>query len=186
MFAFIFKEKALEIMNDKNADEHVKDVYANYGLALYLAQVLEHGLANALMCAELLPSRAGKPVPRRQWEAEFDVFMDQQYEQTLGRLVRALKSATSIPTELEGALADALKTRNFLAHHFFRERAEAFMSWDGREAMIRELKSAQGLFDIADGKLTEIVKPLREKYGLTDELLKPLEEEYLKGIKNDL
>jgi len=33
-------------MSDDNADEHVKTVYAHFGLALYLAQVLEHGLAN--------------------------------------------------------------------------------------------------------------------------------------------
>lgn len=173
-------------MGEDDADEHVKTVYAQFGLALYLAQVLEHGLANALMCAELLPRRAGKPVPRKEWEVKFDAFMDQQFEQTLGRLVRGLRNATSVPTELEGLLTNALKTRNFLTHHFFRERAEAFMSCDGREAMIHELERAQGLFELADEKLTEVAKPLREKYGLSDERLKPFEEEYLKRFKHDL
>jgi hypothetical protein len=70
----------VEIMGDDGTNEHVKTVYAQFGLALYLAQVLEHGLANALMCAELLPRRAGKPVPRKEWEAEFDTFMDQKFE----------------------------------------------------------------------------------------------------------
>lgn len=176
----------IQRMSDYSADEHVKNVYAHFGLALYLAQVLEHGLANALMCAELLPLRGGKPVPRGEWEAEFDAFMEQQFEQTLGRLIRDLSSATMVPVELEGLLSKALTTRNFLAHHFFRERAEAFMSKDGREAMIRELQSAQELFETADEKLTSIVKPLREKYGLTDERLKPFEEEYFQGIKRDL
>lgn len=138
------------------------------------------------MCAELLPRRAGKPVPRKAWEVEFDAFMNQQFEQTLGRLIRGLRSATLVPTELEGLLTDALKTRNFLTHHFFRERAEAFMSRDGRETMIHELERAQRLFEAADDKLIETVKPVREKYGLTDERLKPAEEEYLKSFKNDL
>ena len=133
-------------MGDNGTNEHVKTVYAQFGLALYLAQVLEHGLANALMFAELLPRRAGKPVPRKDWEAEFDEFMDQQFEQTLGRLVRGLRSATSVPADLEGLLTDALNTRNFLTHHFFRERAELFMSSDGREKMIQELERAQKAF----------------------------------------
>lgn len=173
-------------MSDDSADEHVKTVYAHFGLALYLAQVLEHGLANALMCTELLPRRAGKPVPRKEWEAEFDMFMDQQFEQTLGRLIRGLKNATSVPTELEELLTDALKTRNFLTHHFFRERAEVYMSRDGREKMIHELERAQRLFEAADEKLLETVKPLREKFGLTDERMTPIEEEYLKRFKKDL
>ncbi len=173
-------------MSDNATGEHVKTVYAHFGLALYLAHVLEHGLANALMFAELLPRRAGKPIPRKAWETEFDAFMDQQFEQTLGRLIRGLRNATSVPAELEGLLIDALKTRNFLSHHFFRERAEAFMSQDGREAMIRELEHAQRLFGVADEKLTNIVKPLRDRYGLTDERMKPFEQEYLKSIKRDL
>jgi hypothetical protein len=173
-------------MHDSAQDEHVKTVYAHFGLAMYLAQVLEHGLANALICAELLPRRAGKPVPRKQWEAEFDTFMDQQFQQTLGRLIRALKSATSVPPDLEGLLTAALEKRNFLAHHYFRERAEAFMSREGRDNMIEELEGVHKLFDDADAKLTEIAKPLRERYGVTDERLRPFEEEYLKSFKHDL
>jgi len=173
-------------MHDGGEDEHVKTVYARFGLAMYLAQVLEHGLANALMSAELLPRRAGKPVPRKQWEAEFNAFMDQQFQQTLGRLIRALKSATSVPSDLEGLLTEALEKRNFLAHHYFRERAEAFMSREGRDKMIEELQRAQKLFDDADARLTEVAKPLRERYGLTDERLRPFEEEYLKSFKHDL
>jgi hypothetical protein len=94
--------------------------------------------------------------------------------------------AHSIPDGLEELLRGALKTRNFLAHHFFRERAEAFMSWEGREAMVHELEVAQQLFESADDSLVQIVKPLRERYGLTDERLKPLEEDYLRGIDHDL
>jgi len=173
-------------MRDGDQDEHVKTVYAHFGLAMYLAQVLEHGLANALMSAELLPRRAGKPVPRKEWEAEFDAFMDQQYQQTLGRLIRALRGSTSVPPDLEGLLAEALERRNFLAHHYFRERAEVFMSFAGREKMIEELQRAQKLFDEADARLTEVAKPLRERYGLTDERLRPYEDEYFKRFQHDL
>ncbi|MBI2509006.1 MAG: hypothetical protein HYV99_03220 [Betaproteobacteria bacterium] len=52
--------------------------------------------------------------------------------------------------------------------------------------MLEELEMTQKLFEAADERLTEVVKPLREKYGLTDERLKPYEDEYLKKIKCDL
>ncbi|MDP1548243.1 MAG: hypothetical protein Q8L87_19690, partial [Anaerolineales bacterium] len=40
-------------MSEYSADEQIKTVYAHFGLALYLAQVLEHGLANALIYSGL-------------------------------------------------------------------------------------------------------------------------------------
>ena len=172
--------------NDDDKDEHVKNVYAHFGLAMYFAQVLEHGLANTMVCAELLPRRAGKPVPKKAWEAEFDAFMNEQYQQTLGRLIRALKNATSIPPDLEDLLIAALEKRNYLAHQYFRERAETFMSWKGREKMIEELQGAQKLFDNAEARLTAIERQLREKYGLTDERLRPGEEKYLKSFERDI
>lgn len=173
-------------MSNYSKDEHVKTVYAHFGLAQYLAQVLEHGLANTLVYAELLPRRAGEPVPRKQWEEEFDGFMNQQFEKTLGRLIRGLRAITSVPTDLEDLLNNALKTRNFLAHHFFRERAESFMSRKGREEMIEELDQAQTLFSLADEKLAEVADPLREKYGLTDERLIPFQQKYAAQFENDL
>ncbi len=60
-------------------DERVKTVFAHFGLAMYLVQVLECGLANTMMCAKLLPQKAGKPVPKGEWEAEFNAFMSEHY-----------------------------------------------------------------------------------------------------------
>jgi hypothetical protein len=34
-------------------DEHVNEVYARFGLAMYFAQVLEHGLVNAFIWVKL-------------------------------------------------------------------------------------------------------------------------------------
>lgn len=173
-------------MGEDRANDQVKTVYAHFGLAMYLAQVLEHGLVNTLMFLDLLPSRAGKPVPRKQWEAEFDSFMQRHFETTLGRMIRALQDVAPVPPQLEAVLTEALKKRNFLAHHYFRERAEQFMSYEGREEMISELKHAQTLFEAADAKLTEVCKPVREEYGFTDERLSEFFAEYLKNIKHDL
>ncbi|MDP2348156.1 MAG: hypothetical protein Q8N34_10565 [Gammaproteobacteria bacterium] len=96
-----------------------------------------------------------------------------------------MKSATSISEELEGILKRALDARNYLSHHYFRERAEAFMRRDGRDQMIEELETYQMLFDDADERLTTALNPLREKYNLTDEHLKPYQDRYLEKFGND-
>lgn len=174
-------------MNEKyDEDEHVKTVYAHFGLAIYFSQVLEHGLVNALVFIDLLPRRAGRPVPKKEWIKEFDSFMDQHFETTLGKMIRSLKGVISVPDELESLLATALKKRNFLAHHYFKERAAEFMTITGRDEIISELQEAQMLFDQADDKLDEVVKPLRERFGFTDEQLEHYFEDYKAKIQSGL
>jgi hypothetical protein len=167
-------------------DEHVKTVYAHYGLALYLAQCLEHGLANALLFLDLIPKKARVVRTRDEWRAEFDSFTSRNFGQTLGRLIRDLREVTTVPPELQDKLTHALRQRNWLTHHFFRERAAEFMSARGRDRMIGELEEAQTLFQKADELLGETVKPIRDKYGLTDERLELSHKEYLSRIEHDL
>lgn len=173
-------------MSTDSADEHVKTVYAHFGLALYLAQCLEGELANALVYIDLIPRKARTIRTREEWAAEFDSFMDRNFKQTLGRLVRNLRDATAVPPELEDKLSQALKRRNWLTHHFFRERATEFMSARGRDNMIRELEEAQELFQTAEDLLGQTFKPIREKYGFTDERLRKLYTDYVSQIEHDL
>ena len=173
-----------DTMDSAQHDEHVKTVYAHFGLALFLAQVLEHGLVNALVFVALLPARAGNPVPRKQWEDEYESFYERNFETTLGKMIHNLKEATSIPSDLEAVLAEALGRRNFLAHNYFRERDVEFLTEEGREKMIKELQEAQSLFVAADTKLTEVTKAARERFGFTEERINKMFEEYLARIKN--
>jgi len=171
-------------MNEEyDEDEHVKTVYAYFGLAIYFSQVLEHGLVNALVNVDLIPRRAGRQVPKQEWFKEFDSFMDQHFETTLGKMIRSLKSVIAVPEGLESVLAAALKKRNFLAHHYFKDRAAEFMTKSGRDEMISELQEARMLFEEADDKLDEVVKPLRERFGITDERLAEHFEHYKAKIQ---
>ena len=165
-------------------DEHVKEVYAYFGLAIYFSQVLEHGLVNSLVFLDLLPRRAGHPVPNEKWFKEFDAFMDQHFETTLGKMIRSLKNVISVPQDLESLLAVALEKRNFLAHHYFKDRSIEFMTKIGRDKMIIELQEARTLFKHADDQLDEVVRPLREHFGLTDEQFAKHFEDYKAKIQN--
>jgi len=177
----LWTEKMAETYDE---DEHVKEVYAHFGLAVYFSQVLEHGLVNALVFSDLLPRRAGHPMPKEEWFKEFDAFMDQHFETTLGKMIRGLKNVISVPQNLESLLAEALKKRNFLAHHYFKDRSTEFMTKIGRDKMILELQEARTLFEHADDKLEEVVRPLRVRFGLTDEQFAKHFEDYKTRMQN--
>lgn len=152
-------------------DEHTKEVYARFGLAIYYAQVLEHGLVNALVILDLIPSRRHLVRSRDEWGTTVDAFMDRHFETTMGRLLSAFREVTVVPSDVEGLLQDALKRRNWLVHEFFRERAVQFMSHAGREEMLQEVDECRARFEAADKCLEAIVGPLRREAGITDEIL---------------
>ena len=153
-------------------EDQIRDVYAHFGLAVYLAQVLEHGIVNA-MVAGRLPYRDG--VTR----SDIDAFMGDQFEKPLGRLIAALGGNTAVPDALSSKLREALKKRNWLAHHYFRERAVEFMNESGRSTMIDELKLAQALFQEVDATLSAVVRPIEERYGITKDKLAEYERRLL-------
>lgn len=161
-----------------SADEETRDIYAHFGLSIYLAQCLEHGIANALAIADLIPRSVRERPSREKWYAAFDDFMGSKFQATLGRLTGELREIAPISPELETVLADALRKRNWLAHHYFRERAEAFVTKTGRTAMAQELQEAQELFLRADKLLYDELRPLRNRFGLTDETLEHWAADY--------
>ncbi|MCW8917255.1 MAG: hypothetical protein OQL08_00345 [Gammaproteobacteria bacterium] len=142
-------------------EEQTRDVYAHYGLAMYLAQILEHGIANALVILRL-------PDKDEYTRQDIDEFMAGRFEKTLGALIKHLRSEAALPHNLESHLAQALKRRNCLAHNYFREKAENFVTRSGRDEMLKELQNDQKLFENTDGQLSEAVKLVRVKHGVTD------------------
>ena len=147
-----------------DSNDLVRDTYAHFGLATYMAQVLEHGIVNAMVVANL-PGR--ESITR----SDIDAFMDRQFKNTLGQLLRQLGEYVTVPADLSEVLGDALAKRNWLARHYFRERATEFMTDIGCSRMITELEALQLLFDDADQKLCAIVRPIREKYWVSDDVI---------------
>lgn len=156
--------------------EHIREVYAHFGLAIYAAQCLEHGLVNALIYLDLLPSQT--TIPKSEvWTEMVDSFTAKHFEHTLGKMITDLKEVTVVSLNLNDHLSKALRKRNWLAHDYFRERAEDFLSTAGREKMINELLVAIELFKEADNELSLTLEPVLKKYGITEETLKRAYEE---------
>ena len=149
-------------------EEQTRDVYAHYGLAMYLAQILEHGIVNSLVILRL-------PKKDKYTCQDIDEFMAGRFEKTLGALIKQLRSEAALSHNLEPYLVQALNRRNCLAHNYFREKAKKFVTRNGRDEMLQELQNDQQLFESADEQLSEAVRSIRVKHGVTDSVY---EEEY--------
>ncbi|QQM28868.1 hypothetical protein JET14_10920 [Martelella lutilitoris] len=159
--------------------EHVKEVFAYFGREYYEAGVLETGLAIALMQINFLcrvhdqySADRGKSFDRTQYEAEFDRFMQNQHAQTLGNLIKRVSALPELSDILKERLRDAKKRRDFLGHHYFRERAVEFSNRAGRDKMIAELHNDGDIFEAIDRDLYAELAPIREKLGMAGEKFK--------------
>jgi len=129
--------------------QRVRDVYAHYGLAMYLAQNVERGLSMAL-------ALEGQSQHMTTWD--YDARLAENYQNTFGGLVSKFIAS---PIGLSSGLSDRLKRaslqRNDLAHQYFWDRAIQFASSDGQLEMIAELKQIQDEFTALDDELGLIV-----------------------------
>jgi hypothetical protein len=145
---------------------------------MYNAQLLEHGIVNAMVYA-MLPQR------NRITRSDVDAFMGRQFDKTLGALLREVKRYVSVSPDLADDLAEALRLRNHLAHEYFRERATLFMTNDGCLKMIEELVSWQGILQQAEHRLSEIVQPIGQRFGITEDVVAAEAERMLVATAND-
>jgi hypothetical protein len=155
-----------------NEDDHVRDVYAHYGLAMYLAQCLEQSIFIHLMFFDFFPRNTQSYRGAEHWQQEFDRYESAELGKTMGKLIQKLKEAGQPTEEINSILIRALKARNRLAHHFFSEQAVNFMSELGRNKMITELESAQALLRSAAKTIDASTMPVARRYGFTEEMEK--------------
>ncbi len=144
--------------------EQIREVYAWYGLAMYLAQCLERELAMVL-------STKYGPGPTKITRGQFDDLLESMFSKTLGQLVRDIRELANLSEYETEQLQVALDTRNWLAHRYFWERAVDFMSESGRESMIEEIQEAAHAFQTLDELFTKKTLEWGEPYGFTQERL---------------
>jgi hypothetical protein len=91
-------------------DDH-KEVFAEFGHAMNLAQALDQAIVNALIHFHLVPEidarLARDDIPTEPITLLFDKYIEKQFKQTLGNLIRALQNATQIPSDLDFKLGYA-------------------------------------------------------------------------------
>ncbi|HTF83692.1 MAG TPA: hypothetical protein VL987_03860 [Cellvibrio sp.] len=161
-----------------STSEECKDVYAHFGLAMYLAQCVEQSIIQLLIFFDFFDKNAQHWESEEKWAADFDIFESAVSKKTMGRLIGSLKNLDNfgqlLDEDLEGLLGEALDKRNWLAHAYFSDRASHFVHSSGRVEMVAELEEARGLFKSVEDKLNPITYALTEKYGLTESMVQEL------------
>jgi hypothetical protein len=150
--------------------EQLKELYAHFGAAMSCAADLEVGLIHGLLALEFLTGYAEKiqregmrSFNRSTYEREFDKFFADHQKLPMGELIKRFERFAASETNLIGQLRDALKTRNFLAHHFFREHAAAILNRSGRASMIEELRGAQDAMQDVLHLVEAFLEPVRKR-----------------------
>jgi len=119
-----------------------KEIYAYFGLAAYLASVFEEGVAIETTMLQLIKDlREHKIATKLQWEQRHDEQMARAHKLPLGPALARLASLLELPLKTRQLFDEALRTRNYLIHHFFRDEIHEFYTAPGRERMYAKLKS---------------------------------------------
>ena len=144
--------------------EQCKEVYASFGLAMYHAQCIERQLAI------VLATQHG-PGPQNTPLVEFEQLLESLFGKTLGRLIRTYCECVQGTDSLEVELGEALKKRNWLAHHYFWERAGHFMTSRGRAFMVEELRTMAAEFEDLDERLTAMSREWMQRIKMPNAIL---------------
>lgn len=173
-----------------STSEECKDVYAHFGLAMYLAQCVEQSIIQLLIFFDFFDKNAQYWESEEKWADDFERYESAVSKKTMGRLIGAIKSLDNfnhiLDENLEGLLGEALDKRNWLAHAYFSERATHFIHSSGRAEMVVELEEARDLFKRVEDKLNPITYSLSEKYGLDEGMIQELVDKMKKLGKSEI
>jgi hypothetical protein len=108
-------------------------------------------------------------VPERRLVSRprFEEILVRSYSLTLGQVAEKLNE--SVDQGLFDRLTNAVKKRNFLAHHFWFERCHLMYSETGLSELRRELSEMSSLFNNLDSEVTEITFARMKALGISDE-----------------
>jgi len=157
---------------DEPDAELIKELYARFGLVYYESECLHRELCNILAIASF---RSQLDITRPRVEEK----LAHASSLTLGQIKDALKDI--LPDELFSKLDYVVKQRNFLAHHFWFERAHLMVSSTGLRRMLEELAVLSVLFSELDEQVSDYFKPKFRQLGITDEMLQNSFDEILSG-----
>jgi len=159
-------------MANEPDDDLIRELYARFGLAYYQSECLHRGLC-------LVLAWTGLPSHSFTTRSRVEERLAQAFSLTLGDVASKLEGV--LPAELAGEIRTAVATRNFLAHHFWFERAHLMFSVDHVRQLIFELSGYADMFHRVDARVSKWSEPTRQSLGLTDEVLQDSLERTLVG-----
>lgn len=163
---------------DEPDSELVREVFAHFGLCLYLSQVVETGIINILTALETACSSQ----PTRQ---TFDAFYEKHEALTFGNLLKELKRHDFFAESLEKDVRQMKSSRDHLAHRFFREHDVDFITPSGCRHMIEVMQQHQDRFDGLNKEIAAVQADAYAKAGLDIENFEIEVEEVIDELKTE-
>lgn len=156
-----------------------KEVFAYAGLALFTAQVWERGMTTFAL---IMRREEGTLTTVEDWDTNEEKLLSL----TAGILRNTIEKEGLAPTKTLKFWKKTLQSRNRLAHGFFERHAENFMLPQGRQLMLNELGAMIAEFETADQKTDEASERVKKRWGVTDEMIRDMENELMKSAKENL
>ncbi len=153
------------------------ELYAAYGIAAEAAQTLEVEAGNVALAFVAL--MVGIDQIDEEKKALFSSLEEDVNRRTLGNLLRQVGAIVDFDETAISIVDEALKKRNYLAHHFFRVHNFAIFSEHGRQEMFEEIKEIQEAFAMAHAYLSAIQSLVARLAGIPQ----PDVEQLVKGGK---
>ena len=146
-FSFGTGTGQIELGQELSVDDS-KEVFAAFGLAIHVANVLEFAMLNALFLDDVVPQLDRFKTPD-SWADAYDTFFEKGYKLTFGDMVKTIATKGNLDKDSLETLQSCNQVRNHLAHRFMREQAEFFFTPEGRKGMIDSCENAVTLFEVA-------------------------------------
>ena len=146
-------------------------------MASFQAQSLEHSLVSLFAATFVLE--------RGAWEPRVRMLMDTRYNQTLGKLIRDAANELHLTAELTIELEDALKKRNWVTHHFFREYGAIGLSSSLLYEATQRLEAIWPMFETTANKVHRLVIEQQVRSGRSEEQIQAGIERALKAYLSE-
>jgi len=156
--------------------ELIKEMFARFGTAYYESEVLHRGLCNVYALATF-------ETPESITRPRVDEKITYAYSLTLGQVIKESKHL--FPVDIQEQLDLALSKRNFLAHHFWFEKNHLMFDKRGLLQLQNELIEFTDFFDGLDKTISNFFQPIRQKFGITDEMIQEIYERLLQGEQDE-
>jgi hypothetical protein len=141
----------------------MREVYAKYGVAMYLAQVIEHGLANFFLYAAAFTGVLTEA-------AQIDAVLDEMFSKSMGEQMRHVLAVIEFSEDHVVRLNQARERRNMLAHNYWRVRIGKTLTEVGRNEMLSELDAICEEFDALNTEMEMMAMAVMGLHGITPEM----------------
>ncbi len=177
------------MVNEQLEDADLTELFAHFGRAVFMGNVVETMLATALLQIEFMKGvrdefirTKGVNFDPKKYEHDFDRYQKEQFSQTMGALKKRLDRLSGFDEKLKKRISDATDRRNFLVHHYWRESSTRFLTESGRARMIHELSNDCNVFENLEQDIKDATKPIRKEFGIKEEELDARVERQMANI----